>query len=42
VLRLYIPALLQLLVPSKRGDHLPAHLVSVAAALDDLQISALG
>ena len=39
---LQLPAFLQLLVPSKRGDHLLAHLVAVAAALDDLQIGAPG
>ena len=39
---LQLPAFLQLLVTSKRGDHLLAHLVAVAAALDDLQIGAPG
>jgi len=39
---LQLPAFLQLLVPSKRNDHLLAHLIAVAAALDDLQIGAPG
>ena len=37
-----LAARLQLVEPPERGDHLLAHLVAVAAALDDLQIGAPG
>jgi hypothetical protein len=39
---LQLAARLQLLKTPKRGDHLLAHLVAVAAALNDLQIGAAG
>jgi len=39
---LQLAARLQLVETPKRGDHLLAHLLAVAAALDDLQIGAPG
>jgi hypothetical protein len=39
---LQLAARLQILETSERGDHLLAHLIALAAALDDLQIGTPG